>query len=266
MRKINNVKIFNNDNEESISIKNKLIDILLKYNFNITNDNYDLVIAIGGDGSFLRMVKSCTFNSDIYYVGVNTGTLGFLQEIKPNNILDFVEKLNDNEYKVDEVGVLETKIHTKGETSLYYSLNEIVIREKELNSCILDININGALLETFAGDGIIVTTSVGSSAYNLSYGGSLIYNTFHAIELTPIAPLNSKAYRNLLSPIILPETLNIEIKPIKKDLLITIDGENKIYEDVTLIESSVRNKKIKFLRMNEYNYINIVNEKFLTDK
>ena len=78
MRKINKIRIFANENEESYKIKLKLQGVLEKYKFEVVEEDYDLAIAIGGDGSFLRMVNGTNFNSDIYYVGINTGTLGFL--------------------------------------------------------------------------------------------------------------------------------------------------------------------------------------------
>ena len=265
MRKINKVKIFANENEVSYKIKLKLIEELKKYNFELVDENYDLAIAIGGDGSFLRMVNNTNFNSDVYYVGINTGTLGFLQEIKPDNLEYFVASLNDNDFKVDNIGTLETKITTDDSVSRHFSLNEIVIRQMELNALTMEIYIDGYFLETFAGDGILVSTSVGSSAYNTSFNGALIYNTLHTLQITPIAPLNTKVYRNLLTPIVLPEKKHILIKPIKKDLIITFDGTNKRYENVKSIECFVKNKKIKFLRMKDYNFINIVNEKFLKD-
>ncbi len=265
MRKINKVKIFANENEVSYKIKLKLIEELEKYNFEIVEENYDLAIAIGGDGSFLRMVNNTNFNSDIYYVGINTGTLGFLQEIKPNNLEYFVSSLNDNDFKVDNIGTLETKITTDDSVSRHFSLNEIVIRQMELNALTMEIYVDGYFLETFAGDGILVSTSVGSSAYNTSFHGALIYNTLHTLQITPIAPLNTKVYRNLLTPIVLPEKKHILVKPIKRDLIITFDGTNKRYENVKKIECFVKNKKIKFLRMKDYNFINIVNEKFLKD-
>ena len=265
MRKINKVKIFANENEVSYKIKLKLIEELEKYNFEVVDENYDLAIAIGGDGSFLRMVNNTNFNSDIYYVGINTGTLGFLQEIKPNNLEYFVSSLNDNDFKVDNIGTLETKITTDDSVSRHFSLNEIVIRQMELNALTMEIYVDGYFLETFAGDGILVSTSVGSSAYNTSFHGALIYNTLHTLQITPIAPLNTKVYRNLLTPIVLPEKKHILVKPIKRDLIITFDGTNKRYENVKKIECFVKNKKIKFLRMKDYNFINIVNEKFLKD-
>ena len=252
-------------NEEVYKIKLQLTNEFQKYNFDMVEDNYDLAIAIGGDGSFLRMVNATNFNSDTYYVGINTGTLGFLQEIKPDKLESFVKALNNNDFKIDNIGTLETKITTDDSISRHFSLNEIVIRQMELNALTMEIYIDGCYLETFAGDGILVSTSVGSSAYNISFNGSLIYNTLHTLQITPIAPLNTKAYRNLLTSIVLPEKKHILIKPLKKDLIVTFDGTNKRYENVKKIECSVKNKKIKFLRMKEYNFINIVNEKFLKD-
>ena len=251
MRKINKIKIFSNKLELSNKIEKELVTLLKKYNFELDEENFDLAIALGGDGAFLKMVKFNNFNSDTYYIGINTGTLGFF--------------LNNNEFKVDNIGVLETKVITEDGDSRYYSLNEMVIREIDLSVFISDVFVDKCFLERFAGDGLLVSTSVGSSAYNTSFGGALVYNTLHTLQILPIAPLNSRAYRNLLNPIVLPEKTFIELFPIKKNILITFDGENKKYEDVKKIECTVKNKKLKFLRMKEYNFINIVNDKFLND-
>lgn len=263
--KINKIRLFPNDNKKSKEIEKVLKEELEKNNFQICEDDFELGIAIGGDGSFLRMIKQCNFNSDIYYIGVNTGTLGFLQEIKPEEIKEFVEKLKNYDFKVEEIGIQETKVETDETTSLFYSLNEIVIREKDLNTTLITIKVDDVKLENFVGDGILVSTSVGSTAYNLSYGGSIVYNTLHTLQITPIAPLNSKAYRNLLNSVVIPENKLITIIPNQdeRNILITIDGENNIYDNVTKIETIVSKKRINCLRLNDYNFINIVNEKFL---
>lgn len=262
-RKINKIGLFPNNNEKSLSILKKVKEEIKKYNFDIVENNYDLAIAIGGDGSFLRTVKTNNFNSDIYYVGINAGTLGFLQEIKPEEIDDFFNKLNHNEFKVDEVGIQETKVISQTGENKLYSLNEIVVRDKDLNTVKLKIRIDDTLLEKYVGDGILVSTSVGSTAYNLSYGGSIVYNTFHTLQITPMAPLNSKSYRDLMNSVIIPDNMKIEIIPENKDIMITVDGENYIYKDITSIETSVEKKRIKCLRLNNYNFIKIVNDKFL---
>ena len=261
---IKKVKIFSNNSEKSQEIKKMLIDKLNKNNINIVDNDYDLGIAIGGDGSFLRMIKENNFNSDIYYIGINAGTLGFAQEVSIDNIDEFIDNLNNNNFIVEELGIQENDIYTNESNSKFYSLNEIVIREKDLNTLKLSIYVDESLLESFAGDGILISTSFGSTAYNLSFGGSIVYNTFHSIQLTPIAPLNNRSYRNLINSVVLPQNKKITVIPKNtKDVIISVDGENSIYTDVVKIETVVRNKTIKCLRNKDYNFIKKINEKFL---
>ncbi len=263
---IKKVKLFPNNNEKSIEIAEKLEDFLIKNKIEVTrNLDYNLAIAIGGDGSFLRMLKSTNFSSDIYYIGINTGTLGFLQEIRPDKLEEFVYNLKNEKYRIEKIGIQETKIKTSDELSIFYSLNDIVIRDKELNTTIIDICIDDVKLEKFAGDGVLISTSVGSTAYNLSYGGSIIYNTLHTLQITPIAPLNSKAYKSLTNGVVIPEDKLITLIPDKNknNIIVTIDGENNFYDNVDKIETIVSKKKISCIRMNDYNFINIINDKFL---
>ena len=98
MRKINKVKFFSNGLEFSNKIEDELRELFKEYNFEVVEEDFDLAIALGGDGAFLRMVKNNNFNSDVYYIGVNTGTLGFLQEIRPDELRKFVEALNYNQF------------------------------------------------------------------------------------------------------------------------------------------------------------------------
>ena len=209
MRKINKIKLFSNHTERSDSILDELVGLIKLYDFELVDEGFDLAIAIGGDGAFLRMVKDTNFDSSVYYIGINTGTLGFLQEIRPNNLRSFIEALNNDDFKVDNIGVLETKVSTDDSISRYYALNEVVVRELELNALLMDIHVDHVKLETYMGDGVLISTSVGSSAYNTSFRGALVYNTLHTLQIMPIAPINTKAYRNLLNPIVLPENKHI---------------------------------------------------------
>ncbi len=265
MKNISKIKLFSNHTlkaQETLKIIEKK---LIANNFFIVDEEYDLAIAIGGDGSFLQMVKENNFNSDIYYIGINAGTLGFAQEINIEDIDDFIKELKNDDFKIDKIGIQETEIKNNDSISKFYSLNEIVIREKDLNTVFLNIMIEDVFLEKFVGDGILITTSFGSTAYNLSFGGSIIYNTFHTLQLTPVAPLNNKSYRSLINSIVIPDEKIIKIVPNsdKNNLLITIDGENKIYNDVVEIKTYVNKKRIKFLRRKDYDFSKKINEKFL---
>ena len=158
----------------------------------------------------------------------------------------------------------EIVVSTKDSSSRHVALNEVVVRDSNLNTANLDIEVDGQLLERFVGDGLLVSTSFGSTAYNLSYGGSIVYNTFHTLQVTPIAPLNNRSYRNLLNSVILPSDKEITIRPTgrTKDLMLSIDGDNIIYPKVEKL-SVFQQREISVFRMKEYNFVKKINDKFV---
>ncbi len=263
---IKKIWLFSNNDEKSIKISEEIKEKLILSGY-IIDKNPDLAIAIGGDGAFLRMIKKTNFDSNMFYVGINTGTLGFLQEVKTSEIDYFINALKTNDFKVEEVGIQETEIKTSENIDKFLSLNEIVIRNRNLKATKLNIKINGDLLEKFVGDGILIATSTGSTAYNLSYGGSIVYNTFNSLQITPIAPINSKVYRNLFNSVIIPDHKKIIIEPEekKKDLILTVDGVVHYYNNVEEIKTEIKDKTIKCLRLKHYNFPTKINEKLLTD-
>lgn len=264
---IKNIKLFVNDNNKSLRAMKLIKQELVNNGFVINDMKYDLAIAVGGDGSFLRMVKDNNFNSDIYYIGINSGTLGFLQEIKVEEIDRFITELKSNKYKIEEIGIQETTVNYDKSSSKFYSLNEIIIRDKNLKKVKLDINIDNNLLEKFTGDGILISTSSGSTAHNLSYGGSIVYDTFSSLQITPMGPINSKVYRTLINSVIIPDKKEITLIPElgHSNLLITVDGENNLYDNVDSVVTKIEDKKIKCLRLSHYNFPQKINEKLLID-
>ena len=264
---IKNIRLFPNNNIKSMECVRLIKDKFISRGFVISEDSFDLGIAIGGDGSFLRMIKANNFNSDVSYIGVNTGTLGFLQEVKVSEIDDLISELELGEYKVEEIGIQETDIFSGGDKFSYYSLNEIVLRDIDLGIVRFDVNVMGNLLEHYVGDGMLIATSTGSTAHNLSYGGSIVYNTFSSLQITPIGPINSKVYSSLVNSVIIPNKMEVSIIPHinKRDLMVTVDGVNNRYMGVDKITTRIGDKKIRCLRLNRYNFPQKINEKMLND-
>ena len=264
-RRINKIKLFVNDNEKSVIVAKDLELELLKYGFKIVNKGFDLAISVGGDGSFLRMVKETKFNPNIYYIGVNSGTLGFLQEIDIQDCVDFVKRLNSDKYKIEELNIQETKIITENNIFYFDSLNEIVVRNKDFNTLKVPVYVDNELLENFSGDGLLVSTSTGSTAYNMSFGGSIVYNTLDTLSITPIAPLNNKVFKTLINSVIVPSNKAISFVPsgVNKDMFVQVDGVNNVIEDIIKIETKIGKKVIKCLRMNDFHFIKVVNSKVL---
>ena len=267
-RKINKVKLFVNDNEKSSIVAKDLEMELLKYGFEIVDKEYDLAISVGGDGSFLRMVNDTNFNENIYYIGVNSGSLGFLQEIDIKDTVDFVKRLNTDNYKVEDISIQETKILTENKVIQYKSLNEIVVRNREFKSLKVPIYVDDEFLENFNGDGILLSTSTGTTAYNMSFGGSIVYNTLDTLSITPIAPLNNKVYNTLPNSVIVPSLKVVSLIPSKdyRNMFIQVDGVNYFIDDVVKLETKVGKKNIKCLRMNDFHFIKVLNNKMLQNK
>lgn len=260
------IKLFPNRNEDSLYICNILKEELRKNKFNLVeDDDYDLAIAIGGDGSFLHMVNANKFNTKIHYIGINNGTLGFLQEIKPTELNDFIINLKNEKYKEELISFENIKVITNDEVYYFNSLNETVIRDMNLSTAYFQVYINGTYLEKFVGDGLMISTPSGSTAYNLSLNGAIIFNGIHTLQVTPIAPINNNIYRTIDNPIVLPEDRVIRLVPCDRttDIMILVDGVNHLIKNVSAIEVRVSDDKLKCIRMQDYDYTQIINEKFL---
>ncbi len=211
----NRINILSNNNEKSLKIKNILLQKLTDKGFNVQDSPSEdsiLNICIGGDGSFLRAVHESNF-SRIPFVGINTGHLGFYQEILISEINTFIEDFINNDYKISRLALLSCDSYPGNDNNKLFALNEFVIKSDNSSIVHLDVYIDGYHLERFAGDGLIISTPSGSTAYNFSVGGSVLYHELDGFQLSPIAPINSRAYRSLMNSIVMPSSSTLKIVP-----------------------------------------------------
>ena len=267
MKNLHKVAFFIRDVDESHRHAATVAKCFVEQGYVIDDEDYDLAVAVGGDGTFLSMVESCNFDEDVIYVGINVGTLGFLQEIKMEELNSFLDDLKTGNYKIDEIGIQETVVTHKTGVSRFFSLNEIVVRAADLKLTKANIYIDGDKLESLVSDGLIVATSTGSTAHNLSYGGSIVFDTFSCLQVTPMAPINSSVYMSLQNSLIVSPDKTIKIVPFENDdLIITIDGKNQPYDEVTSIETRLAQRKISRLRSDHHSFTQKVNEKLLNSR
>ena len=264
-----NVVIKSNELEISKNIKKILIDKFLSIGFNTSEeirDNTELVISIGGDGSFLRNVRDLNF-PDIPFFCVNTGHLGFFAEILPTEkeIDIFIDAYLNSTYEINELYLLEVDI--KGKDEVNHAINELVVRGNQSRTAHMGLHVNGNYMETFSGDGLIMSTSTGSTAYNYSAGGSIVDNRLNIIQITPISPISTNAFRSFTSSIILPgQDSEIAIKPEYKSehtIITVVDGQEHKFNDVYEINVRNANKTVKLLRLSDYEFWDRVYMKFL---
>ena len=262
------INIATNLEPYTLEIKSKLIN-MLNGNGYICNEGFnpkaELNITIGGDGAFLRGVRDSNF-SKIPFVGINTGTLGFYPEITPENMENFITDYKNENYTINEVNLIESEIYKNGRSEKLYAVNDIIIKRKDMKTIHLDVFIDSNHLQTISGDGIIISSPMGSSAYNLSAGGSLVYPSLKTLQITPLSPLISNAYRCLNCSIIVPPQFEVKIIPERKDdyyITFLADGVPFEISGIENVRFRTSKKVIRRLTTGTYNYWNVIKEKFL---
>lgn len=261
------INVFRNQNALSQKVFNRLEDAFGQYQIHLVEEPHPdalLNVCIGGDGAFLRAVHRSNF-SQIPFVGINTGHLGFYQEIELEVLDHFVHLWCKGVYRTDRLVVLDAKIKGAKKNHCYKCINEFVIKSKNNTIIHFDIYIGGSYLQTYGGDAIIFSTPSGSTAYNLSAGGAVLYQTLDGYQMTPLAPINSRRYRSMTQPIVLPLTTQVRIKPIldhQKDLMVIYDG---MESDAGFMEDIVigHHGYIQRLVFDDEYYWNNLRDKFL---
>ena len=259
----NVINIFRNKSKFSKSIFFKTKNILEDYGFEVSssfNSDAILNLVIGGDGTFLKAVHDTNF-TNIPFIGINTGHLGFYQEVEVGEIENFVKDFKDGNYKVEELTILESQVNKKRMDSL----NEVVVKSNKNQIVRLKVFIDGNFVENFQGDGLIIATPHGSTAYNLSCGGSILHQSLKGYSLTPIAPIFSNLNNAIISPVVLPEDATIDILVSKRDNYHTVfifDGKEYNTRDYK-ISIRVSNKTIKKLILDKNHYWTNIKNKLL---
>lgn len=223
----------------------------------------DWVIVLGGDGTLLEAARRIG-RYGVPILGVNLGGLGFLTCIPLNRIYPVVETMINGGLDVESRVMLETRvIRDNAEVIRFKVLNDVVINKSTLARIIdLDVTIDDEILTTFRADGLIISTPTGSTAYNLSAGGPILYPTIESFILTPICPFTLTN-----RPIIVPDSAVIGIRMGKESegtVILTFDGQvgfDLHHGDMVHIHKS--REKINLFRHPDHSYFKILRTKLM---
>ncbi|MGT2866805.1 NAD kinase [Streptococcus fryi] len=217
--------------------------------FYLTKKNPDIVITIGGDGMLLSAFHMYEKELDrIRFVGVHTGHLGFYADYLDREIEDLIDNLRKDKGVSISYPILKVIISLgDGRVITARALNEATIKRIE-KTMVADVVINQVKLERFRGDGLLVATPTGSTAYNKSLGGAVLHPTIEALQLTEIASLNNRVYRTLGSSMIIPSKDKIEIVPIRSgSYIVSIDNKTYHLKNVLKLQYELDDAKIHFV-------------------
>lgn len=193
----------------------------------------DMVICLGGDGTFLRAAEKVGAKG-IPILGINTGRLGFLAAVAPEEMEAALDEIYRGDYDVEERITLELSGNGYLPAAGCTALNEIAILKRDSASMIgIHTSINGKYLTTYQADGLIVATPTGSTAYSLSNGGPIIVPQLRTMVLTAVAPHNLYT-----RPILIPDEwqLTLHIDSRNHNYLVAVDGRNYTCSDETVLD------------------------------
>lgn len=219
----------------------------------------DFLVSLGGDGTLLSLVRR-SYGHHKPVMGINAGNLGFLADITIDEVDDFLIKMQQGNYCIDERMMIEGYIKTSKGIKSFYAFNDVVITRPTISKMVkIDASIDGDWFNTYRGDGLIISTPTGSTAYNLAAGGPVMYPLTKAFIMTPIC-----AHSLRQRPLVVPADFTIELASAEDRVVAMIDGQDA-YEmqpgDVLVVEGAKTGAKL--LHRKERSYFGVLREKLL---
>jgi len=221
----------------------------------------DLLITFGGDGTLLSIARHAPAHVPV--LGVNMGTLGFLTEIRVEEFPQILDDVLEGRFDVEARVTFDVTVRGPGHGDKQYRvLNDATLNKSALSRIMeVKVSVAGLFVSNFRADGLIVSTPTGSTAYNLSAGGPIVYPTMHAVIITPICP-------HMLTnrPIVLPDELDIEIGVVARsegqEIFLTLDGQEGLpIADADRVYIRKSEQRVLLVQSPDKNYFDVLRAK-----
>lgn len=238
------------------NISGGMIDVMGQP-FEMLCQNSDFLVTIGGDGTLISAVRR-SYRYQLPVLGIHAGKLGFLADLDFAELEIFVDKMLAGEYRIDQRAVLQATITSPNGQSEIFAFNDIVLTRPSIAKMIrLETFVDGRSFNTYYGDGVVISTPTGSTAYNLSAGGPVLFPLTQVFALTPICP-HSLTQR----PVVLPGHFEIEMKTPDTSALVIVDGQDLVeISDSDTVHIKLASGAAQLIHRKEFNYFEVLKEK-----
>lgn len=233
----------------------KAAGVFEDYNFDV-----DYVISMGGDGTFLK-AASRVGGKGTPIIGVNMGRLGFLADVLPGEVEAALDSLYAGECQIEEHVVIQVEAEGGVLAGNPFALNDIAVLKRDDASMIsIRTQVDGEFLVNYQADGLIVTTSTGSTAYNLSNGGPIIIPQSSSLCLTPVAPHSLN-----IRPVVINDTaeITLDVESRSHNYLVAIDGRSERMTEGTRLVIRKAAHTIKIVKQRNQRYFSTLREKLM---
>jgi NAD+ kinase len=243
----------------------EIIELVSKYQFKVVQDpsKANIVVSFGNDGTFLQAVRKTGFREDVLYAGIGIDEKNFYCDFHVGDIAGMLAAMLMEKIEVRKYPTINVTIDGK---STFSCLNEVSIRSAIIKTLEMKVYIEDLYFETFRGDGLIVSTPTGSTAYNKSVQGAVVDPMLSCIQVSELASINSNKYRTLGSPFLLSgnRSLTLKITQDGNDYpIIGIDNEAVSIRNVEEVKVELSEKKIKTVKLKTNSFWQKVQRNFL---
>ena len=243
-------RLFVRPDEKSRQIADKLRELNAKKSTPLVeSENADLVIAIGGDGTFIHAVTETHFSKDIIYTGIHTGTLCFLQDLCENDIYSLIRYLDfEEELKTRKIYIPLIQVFLEnGSTEQFFALNDVLIKGKNCSKISFAEYINSELLQNITGSGILISTNTGDTAFSASLGGAIDFSNNFQLACQLFAPIKNSTTERIIENPIICSKITLVFKS-SSNIQIIVDGREKEIDSKSI-------KRIEISMMDDSNFI-----------
>ncbi len=255
--------------EAEVLVDKEYYDFLMNNNMDdlkaakvFTGDDFtaDIVISMGGDGTFLT-AASRVRQKMIPILGVNMGRLGFLADVSPDEIERCIDAIHDENYSVENRALIQVTSDGEPLEGYNYALNDVAILKRDTASMIsIRAHINGEYLTTYQADGLVISTPTGSTAYSLSNGGPIIVPGTKVFSMTAVAPHSMN-----IRPIVLSDSseITLTVESRSHNFLIAIDGRSEKCKEGTKLTLRRAPYDVKVVKRSNQTYYNTLRNKMM---
>ena len=252
-----------------ICISNEFYDFLRNHTkadlsglevFEGNNFSADMVLSIGGDGTFLK-AASRVGKKEIPILGINTGRLGFLADVLPDQMEDAFDEIYQGNYLAEPRRVLKLTCNGHVLKGYPYGLNEIAVLKRDTSSMItIHAYINGEPLNVYQADGLVISTPTGSTGYSLSVGGPILVPQSGTISLTAVAPHSLN-----VRPIVIRDDWEItrDVESRSHNFLIAVDGRSETCREGTRLTIKRADYYVRIVKRCHHSFFNTLREKMM---
>lgn len=252
-----NIFIYSEHDKDSLDKKSIVEDALIHEGFTTTENAQEanIILSIGSDGSFLQAVRKTRFRQDCLYAGLSvTGKPSLYCDFHFNNLYEMTKAIRNAKLEVRRYPLIQVTIDNHRQ---FYCLNEFSIRSNIIRTFVLDVIIDDSIFETFLGDGLIISTPTGSTAYNKSVNGAVVDPLLSCFQVTELASVNNNKYRTLGSSFILggERKLRLRVHQDGNDFpIMAADNEALGIRNVENVEIELSEKTIKTVKLKDNSF------------